>query len=706
MTLTKQKKRSAMKANKELNKLRNIGIMAHIDAGKTTATERMLYYSGRTYKMGEVHHGDTEMDWMDQEKERGITITSAATTCYWKGHQINIIDTPGHVDFTAEVERSLRVLDGAVALFSGVEMVESQSEKVWRQADRYGIPRIAFVNKLDRLESRFEKTIEMIEDRLGVTTLPLQFPYRDDRSRLLGMVDLLQMTYKTWDQETKGAEFNEKSIPEEVKSKAHTWRENLIERVATLNDELMGQYLDEREIDLDLLNRTIRKGCIHEGYVPVLGGSALRNTGIQPILDAVVNYLPSPADVPPIEGFVPSKKDEQIIRRRQATSEEPFTSLAFKVSTDRYTGRLVYLRIYSGVLHEGDNVYNPNTGNRERVSRIFHMHANRRERIEKVEAGDIVAVVGPDDTTTGDTLCSLDDPLVLEKIDFPEPVISVAIEPRVESEEGKLNDALNKLAQEDPTFEIKNDSDSNQTIISGMGELHLDILTNRLKEEFDVSPNVGTPSVTYKETLVAERDIDHKFIKQTGGRGQYGRVKIIFKPLSRGSGFSFVNEVKGGEVPKEFISSVEAGIEESLGAGPLAGCAVTDVEAVLYGGDSHPVDSSVVAFKAAASQATRRALELNTDLLEPIMEGEVISPGEYIGDVLDDISKRRGDVLGVESRDGIQVVNFRIPLAESFGYATRLRSLTQGRATCSLTFSHYERVPEGVREEVLKHRGY
>ncbi|MBS3786611.1 elongation factor G [Candidatus Bipolaricaulota bacterium] len=692
--------------DEELEEMRNIGIMAHIDAGKTTATERMLYYSGRTYKIGEVHDGDAEMDWMDQEKERGITITSAATTCYWQDHQINIIDTPGHVDFTAEVERSLRVLDGAVALFSGVEMVESQSEKVWRQADRYNVPRIAFVNKLDRTESRYDKTIEMIEERLGVTTLPLQLVYRDDSGELVGMIDLINPSLMTWDQDTKGAEYERSPIPEDVKDKAARWREDLVEKAAEYDDELMMQFLEEEEISKDLLVRAIRKATIVGSCVPVLGGSALKNVGVQPILDAVVNYLPSPNDVPAVEGFRVDGEEDGEKLKRYPSPEEPLASLAFKVTTDQYTGTLIYLRIYSGTLEEGDNVYNPNSGNTERVSRMFHMHANRRERVDEAKAGDIVAVVGPDHTSTGETLCSKDDPIVLQRIDFPEPVISVAIEPRKESDESRLTDAINKLAKEDPTFKVENDPDTNQTIISGMGELHLEILTRRLKEEFDVEALVGKPSVTYKETLKSDSDIDEEFAKQSGGRGQYARVKIHFEPLKRGSGFEFENEVKEGRVPKEYIKSVREGIEESLGNGQLAGYNVTDVRATLYDGAHHPVDSSDMAFKAAGSRATTRALKGNSRLLEPIMEGEVFVPGDHVGDVMEDISKRRGKVTGIESREGIQLVEFKLPLAESFGYATRLRSITRGRGTYSLSFSHFQEVPEKVKEEILNKRGY
>jgi len=709
MIMTKQKTDEIVDEeirDEELEEMRNIGIMAHIDAGKTTATERMLYYSGRTYKIGEVHDGDAEMDWMDQEKERGITITSAATTCYWRDHQVNIIDTPGHVDFTAEVERSLRVLDGAVALFSGVEMVESQSEKVWRQADRYNVPRIAFVNKLDRTESRYDKTIEMIEERLGVTTLPLQLDYKDDSGELIGMIDLINPSLMTWDQETKGSEYERNPIPDEVKEKAEKWREELVEKSADYDDELMMKFLEEEDIPTDLLKRAIRKATIVGSCVPVLGGSALKNVGVQPILDAVVDYLPSPNDVPAVEGYRVGGGDGDEKLKRYPSPEEPLASLAFKVTTDQYTGTLIYLRLYSGILEEGDNVLNPNSGNNERVSRMFHMHANRRERVEKAKAGDIVAVVGPDHTSTGETLCSKEDPIVLQRIDFPEPVISVAIEPRKEADESRLTDAINKLAQEDPTFKVENDPDTNQTIISGMGELHLEILTRRLKEEFDVEALVGKPSVTYKETLQSDSDIDEEFAKQTGGRGQYARVKVHFEPLKRGAGYEFENEVKEGRVPKEYIKSVKEGIEESLGNGQLAGYHVTDVRATLYDGAHHPVDSSDMAFKAAGSRATTRALKGNSRLLEPIMEGEVFVPGDHVGDVMEDISKRRGKVTGIESREGVQLVEFKLPLAESFGYATRLRSITRGRGTYSLSFSHYQEVPERVKEEILNKRGY
>lgn len=709
MIMTKEKSdKIADKAlrDEEIEDMRNIGIMAHIDAGKTTATERILYYTGRTYKIGEVHDGDAEMDWMDQEKERGITITSAATTCYWRDHQVNIIDTPGHVDFTAEVERSLRVLDGAVALFSGVEMVESQSEKVWRQADRYGIPRIAFVNKLDRTESRYEKTIEMIEERLGVTTLPLQLDYKDKSGKLLGMIDLVDMSLMTWDEETKGAEYQRNEIPDDVKGKAEKWREDLIEKLADFDDELLSRFLEEQEIPRNLIDRAMRRATIKETYVPVLGGSALENIGIQPILNAVVNYLPSPIDVPAIEGYEVGGTDEENKVRRLPSPDEPFSSLAFKVTTDQYTGTLIYLRIYSGTLEEGDNIYNPNSGNRERVSRMFHMHANRRERIEKAKAGDIVAVVGPDHTSTGETLCSVDDPLVLQRIDFPDPVISVAIEPRKEADEDKLNAAINKLAKEDPTFKVEADPDSNQTIISGMGELHLEIITRRLREEFGVEAQVGKPSVTYKETIKSKSDIDEEFAKQTGGRGQYARVKILFEPLKRGAGVDFESTVREGRVPKEYIKSVEKGIREALGNGKLAGYSVTDIKATLYDGDHHPVDSSDIAFKAASSRATARALRGNSRLLEPIMEGEVFAPPDHVGDVMEDISKRRGKVSGIENREGVQLIEFELPLAESFGYATRLRSITRGRGTYSLSFSYYKPVPEKVKEEILNKRGY
>ncbi len=710
MTMTKKKSRDILDESlrdEDLESMRNIGIMAHIDAGKTTATERMLYYTGRTYKLGEVHDGDAEMDWMDQEKERGITITSAATTCFWQDHQVNIIDTPGHVDFTAEVERSLRVLDGAVALFSGVEMVESQSEKVWRQADRYNIPRIAFVNKLDRTESRYDETIEMIEERLGVTTLPLQLVYRKEATdELIGMIDLLDMSLLKWDEETKGAEYHREPLPEEMETEAHERREELIEKVADYDDEVMMRYLEEEEVPVKLIRRAVRSATISGACVPVLGGSALKNVGVQPILDAVVDYLPSPNDVPPVEGYPVDEEDSEKKLTRLPSTEEPFSSLAFKVATDQYTGTLLYLRIYSGTLHEGDNVYNPNSGKRERVSRMFHMHANRRERIEEAKAGDIVAVVGPDHTSTGETLCSSEEPIVLRRIDFPDPVISVAIEPRRESDENRLTEAIHKLAKEDPTFTVESDPDSHQTIISGMGELHLEILTRRLKEEFSVDASVGKPNVTYKETIQSPSDIDEEFAKQTGGRGQYARVKIQYEPLKRGTGFEFESTVREGNVPKEYIKSIEQGIEESLGSGRLAGYNVTDLKATLYDGSHHPVDSSDMAFKAAASRATSRALRGNSELLEPIMEGEVFAPVDHVGDVMEDISKRRGKVSGISSRDGVQLVEFALPLAESFGYATRLRSITRGRGTYSLSFSHYQTVPEKIKEEILHNRGY
>ncbi|MFP3952646.1 MAG: elongation factor G [Candidatus Acetothermia bacterium] len=708
--MTKKKSREILDESlrdEDLESMRNIGIMAHIDAGKTTATERMLYYTGRTYKMGEVHDGDAEMDWMDQEKERGITITSAATTCFWNDHQVNIIDTPGHVDFTAEVERSLRVLDGAVALFSGVEMVESQSEKVWRQADRYNIPRIAFVNKLDRTESRYDKTIEMIEERLGVTTLPLQLVYNEESTgELIGMIDLLDRSLLKWDEETKGAEYHREPLPEEMKEEVSRQRDELLENVAHYDDEVMMRYLEDEEVPVKLIRRAVRSATISGSCVPVLGGSALKNVGVQPILDAVVHYLPSPNDVPPVAGYPVNDEGSDEKLTRLPTPEEPFSSLAFKVATDQYTGTLLYLRIYSGTLHEGDNVYNSNAGKRERVSRMFHMHANRRERIEEAKAGDIVAVVGPDHTSTGETLCSSEEPIVLRRIDFPDPVISVAIEPRREADENRLTEAIHKLAKEDPTFTVESDPDSHQTIISGMGELHLEILTRRLKEEFGVDASVGKPSVTYKETIKSTSDIDEEFAKQTGGRGQYARVKILYEPLKRGTGFKFESTVREGNVPKEYIKSVEGGVTESLGSGRLAGYNVTDLKATLYDGAHHPVDSSDMAFKAAASRATTRALHGNSKLLEPIMEGEVFVPVDHVGDVMEDISKRRGKVSGISSREGVQLVEFKLPLAESFGYATRLRSITRGRGTYSLSFSHYQTVPEKIKEEILHNRGY
>ncbi len=688
-----------------------MGFVAHIDAGKTTTTERILYYTGRTHKMGEVHEGDTEMDWMDQERERGITITSAATTCYWRDHQINIIDTPGHVDFTAEVERSLRVLDGVVAIFSGVEMVEAQSEKVWRQADRYHIPRVAFVNKLDRVGADFVGTLNMMRERLGVIPLPTQIPFGlgDD---FKGIIDLISMKLMIFDPDTKGAKYEYRPIPEDYREKARSFREELMEKLAEIDDEILNRYLKEEEISEEMIKKAIRKGCLEEGYVPVLGGSALKNMGIQPILDCVVDYLPSPKEVPPVKGTPLSETngDKDKVETREADPDEPLACLAFKVTSDEYAQKLIFIRVYSGRLEKGSYLLNTTTGKKERISRIFLMHANKRTQVDSVSAGNIACIVGPKDLSTGDTLCDPDHPIVLERIEFPQPVISAAIEPASAAKESKLYEALYKLSQEDPTFDYSMDEETNQLIISGMGELHLEVLLQRLIRDFNVSANMGQPEVAYKESLTGEMDVEEKFVKQTGGRGQYGHVKIRFRPLQRGTGFKFVDEIRGGDIPKEYIKAVEKGVEEGTGSGPIGGYPVVDLEAVLYGGSHHPVDSSELAFKTAATKALRTGLKRAYEegkimLLEPIMEGEIICPGSHIGDVVDEINSRKGEIKEITSRDGTQIVTLDLPLSSSFGLATALRSRSQGRATHSLRFSHYAEVRE-EKEKVLQKKRF
>ena len=687
-------------ATVELAKIRNIGIMAHIDAGKTTATERILYYAGQIHKMGEVHEGDTEMDWMAQERERGITITSAATTCPWRDHTINIIDTPGHVDFTAEVERALRILDGGVVVFSGVEMVESQSETVWRQADRYKVPRIAFVNKLDRVESSYFETVLMIEERLGVRPVPLTLPYRDEDRRLLGLIDLIEGDLLTWDQESLGAEFTRSEVPVEMEAECERLRETALERVAEIDDRVMELFLAGDDVPSALFHQALRRGCIEEGLVPVLGGSAFQNQGIQPLLDAVVRYLPAPIDVPPIRGV-----DGSEVRR--ADPAEPFSALAFKVVTDRYAGRLVFTRVYSGSATVGGHAYNASAGKGLRVTKIFRMHANRRSSIETMRAGDIVAIVGSQPIATGDTLCDKSAPILLEKIEFPEPVVFVAVEPRTEAEFDDLMDGLTKLAQEDPTFHVRVDESTNQTIIAGMGELHLEVLVRRLREEFNLPVHVGQPQVAYRETLGRPLEVEERFVKQASGRGQYGHVRLRLKPLERGSGIQFACTASEGEVPKEYRNAIESTLRATLTNGPLAGYPLADIGATLFGGSSHPVDSSEIAFRAATSEALRKAYNDRAfQLLEPIMEGEVITPGEYLGEVMEDLARRRGEIRELLSRETVQILRVAVPLAETFGYATRLRSLTQGRATYSLRVIGYDLVPEGLKEKIIRSRGY
>ncbi|MGQ9477469.1 MAG: elongation factor G [Candidatus Bipolaricaulia bacterium] len=692
--------------NYRIERVRNIGFVAHIDAGKTTTTERILYYTGRTHKLGNVDEGTTEMDWMEEERERGITITSAATTCFWRDHRINIIDTPGHVDFTAEVERSLRVLDGAIVIFSGVDMVESQSEKVWRQADKYGIPRLAFINKLDRVGAQFAQTMEMIRERLSVLPLPLQIPYGSGPD-FAGMIDLLRMELIRWDEKSRGERYEYLPIPKEMEAEAKAFRETLIERLAESDEELLMEFLEGRELSRERLLPVIRRATL-KGYVPVLGGASLKNIGIQPLLDAIVDFLPSPLDIPPVRGIWwegqngDRRRGEKV---RHADPNEPLAALAFKVITDEYAGRLIFLRIYSGRLERGATLLNSTRGVKERISRIFHMHANDRTEIEAASAGDIVAVVGPHELSTGDTLCDPRDPIILERIEFPEPVLSAAIEPQTESEEKRLTEALHKLAQEDPTFKFRVDSETNQTIISGMGELHLEILIHRLTRDFKVTAHVGKPEVAYKETLVQPVEVEERFIKQTGGRGQYAHVIIKFEPLGRGGGFVFEDRIKGGAIPQEFIPAVREGIEEAMQSGPLGGYPVVDLKATLIGGSFHPVDSSDLAFKTAGARALHKALSQGgAELLEPIMEVEIISPNEYLGEVVDDVKVRRGEIKAIESRNSTQIVRAEIPLAETFGYATRLRSLTQGRAVYSLKFARYELVPSSRKEEVLKGR--
>jgi len=683
-----------------LGQVRNIGIMAHIDAGKTTMTERILFYSGRIHRMGEVHEGDTEMDWMAQERERGITSTSAATTCPWLDHTINIIDTPGHVDFTAEVERSLRVLDGGVVIFSGVEMVESQSETVWRQADRYRIPRIAFVNKLDRAEASFTGTLAMIEDRLGAAAVPLVLPYCDEERRLLGLVDLMDRVLMVWPTESLGSVIERRAIPEALLEQVEFYRSMAIERVAEVDDRVMEPFLENEDVPVDLFHEALRVGCIEHGLVPVLGGTAAQNQGVQLLLDAIVRYLPSPLDVPPIRGV---DSDEE----RHADPAEPFSALAFKVVTDRYAGRLVFVRVYSGTLAAGGHAFNSSTGKGMRVTKIFRMHANRRTEIDEMRAGDIVAMVGSQVISTGDTLCEKAAPILLEKIEFPEPVVFVAVEPRTEAEFDELMEGIGKLAHEDPTFRVRNDETTNQTIISGMGELHLEVLIRRLREEFGVFAHVGQPQVAYRETLAAPIDVEERFTRQAGTRGQYGHVILRLVPLERGTGIEFACEARDDQVPKEYRAPIEMALRATLTNGPLAGYPLADIGATVIGGSFHPVDSSEVAFQAATSAALRKAYEDGVfELLEPIMEGEVITPGEYLGEVMEDLARRRGEIRELQSRETVQILSVAVPLAETFGYATRLRSLTQGRATYSLRVVRYDIVPEGLKEKTIRNRGY
>jgi elongation factor G len=680
-----------------LQNLRNIGIMAHIDAGKTTTTERILYYTGRVHKMGEVHEGAATMDWMEQEQERGITITSAATTCYWRDQRINIIDTPGHVDFTVEVERSLRVLDGAIAVFCSVGGVEPQSETVWRQADKYGVPRIAFVNKMDRVGADFAGAVQMMRDRLGAKAHPIQLPLGEGEL-FNGIIDLVKMKGLIWDEESLGARFTEIDVPHDVLEQARAARSQMLEAALGYHDELLEKYLDGAELSDDEVGAAIRKATLG-GFVPVLCGSAFRNKGVQPLLDAVVDYLPSPLDIPPIQGHRP-QSEEKI--DRPASDDAPFAALAFKIMTDPYVGKLTFFRVYSGTLRAGSYVYNASKDMRERVGRILQMHANKREEREEVFSGDIAAAIGLKETRTGDTLCDADDPIILEAMHFPEPVIDVAIEPKTKADQDRLATALAKLAEEDPTFRVHTDPETGQTIISGMGELHLEILVDRMLREFRVEANVGKPQVAYRETVRKTVEQEGKFIKQTGGRGQYGHVIIALEPNEAGGGFVFVNKVVGGAIPREYIPAVEKGVREALENGVLAGYPLVDVKVTLLDGSYHEVDSSEMAFKVAGSMAVKEAArKAGPVLLEPIMDVEVVTPDEYLGDIMGDLSSRRGKVGGIMQRSDARVIGASVPLSEMFGYSTQLRSMSQGRAVYTMQFSHYQEVPKSKAEEII-----
>ena len=681
-----------------LDRTRNIGIMAHIDAGKTTTTERVLFYTGINYKLGEVHDGTATMDWMVQEQERGITITSAATTCHWRDHRINIIDTPGHVDFTIEVERSLRVLDGAIAVFCSVGGVEPQTETVWRQADKYGVPRIAYVNKMDRVGADFFRVVKMIEDRLGAQPLVIQLPVGSEDG-FRGVIDLVRMKAMLWDNENLGASFRETEVPSEWEAEAREHREAMLETLADCDDEIMAAYLQGDDVSGDRLVRAIRAAGLKLDVVPVLCGAAFRNKGVQPLLDAVIDYLPSPLDVPPIRGADPQDGREAV---RPTSDEAPFSALAFKIMTDPFVGTLTFFRVYSGARSSGAFVHNASTGQRERLGRILKMHANKREEISEVHAGDIAAAVGLRSAKTGDTLCDEAHPIVLESIEFPEPVISIAVEPKSRDDQEKLGVSLQKLAREDPSFQVTVDQETGQTLLSGMGELHLEVIVDRLLREFKVGANVGRPQVAYKETVRRTVEQEGRFVRQSGGRGQFGHVFLRLEPQPTGSGFEFVNAIKGGVIPQEYVPAVENGVVQAMSNGGLAGYPVVDVKVSLLDGSYHDVDSSEMAFTIAASMAFNAGLRRASPvLLEPVMDVEVVVPEEFMGDVIGDISGRRGKVLGMTSKGNAQVVESRVPLSRMFGYATDLRSRTQGRATYTMQFSRYEEVPEAVKEDML-----
>ena len=696
-------------AKEDLSKTRNIGIMAHIDAGKTTTTERVLYYTGINYKIGEVHEGGATMDYMELEQERGITITSAATTCHWKGsnadkpeHKINIIDTPGHVDFTIEVERSLRVLDGAVAVFDGVSGVEPQSETVWRQGNKFKVPRICFINKMDRIGANFNGGVESIRERLGAKAVPIQLPIGAE-SNFLGVVDLVEMVGIFYEDETKGAKFEVKEIPDDMKDDAQKAREFMLEALADCDENIMNKYLGAEDISVDEIKAAIRKGTIAMQIFPVLCGSAFKNKGVQPLLDAVVDYLPSPLEVPPVEGVLPtrSKNEEPQKEIRNTDPDAPFAALAFKIISDPYVGVLTFFRVYSGTLKPGTSLLNSTRDKRERIGRVLRIHADKREDVKEISAGDIGAAVGLKETYTGDTLCNEDKPIVLESIIAPDPVISVAIEPKTKADEERMGLSLMKLAKEDPSFRVSSDSESGQTIISGMGELHLDIIKQRLFREFNVDTNVGKPQVAYRETILNKVENETKYAKQTGGRGQFGHVFLRVEPQEAGKGFEFVDEIKGGIIPKEYIPAIKNGIVEALAGGVLAGYPVIDLRVVLYYGSYHEVDSSEMAFKIAASMCVKEACKkAKLQLLEPIMSVEVVSPDDFVSNIVGDLNRRRSRIMGMEPRAGAQAIKAEVPLSEMFGYSTDLRSSSQGRATFTMEYHHYAPVPSHIAESI------
>ncbi len=690
-----------------IERYRNLGIMAHIDAGKTTTTERVLFYTGVSHKLGEVHDGAATMDWMEQEQERGITITSAATTCFWKGmsrerpeHRINIIDTPGHVDFTIEVERSLRVLDGACAVFCAVGGVEPQSETVWRQADKYGVPRIAFVNKMDRMGANFFRVVQQVKDRLGGNAVPIQVPIGAEED-FKGVVDLVQMKAVYWDEASRGMEYELRDIPEELRALCEEWREHMVEAAAEANEELMEKYLEGQPLTEAEIMAGLRARALRNEVVPMMCGSAFKNKGVQAMLDAVIDYMPSPLDVPAIKGILDDKDESE--GERPASDEAPFAALAFKIATDPFVGTLTFFRAYSGVLKSGDTIYNPVKHKKERIGRILQMHANERQEIKEVHAGDIAAAVGLKDVTTGDTLCDINKVITLERMEFPEPVISVAVEPKTKSDQEKMGVALSKLAQEDPSFRVHTDEESGQTIISGMGELHLEIIVDRMRREFKVEANVGAPQVSYRETIRKSVEQETKFARQSGGRGQYGHVYLRIEPQEAGVGYEFVNAIVGGTVPKEYIPAVDKGIQEAMKNGILAGFPMVDIKVTLYDGSYHEVDSSEMAFKIAGSMGIKEgAAKAKPVLLEPIMKVEVVTPEVNMGDVMGDLNSRRGMIQGMDDAPSGKIIRAEVPLSEMFGYATDLRSATQGRATYSMEFCKYNEVPASIAEAVSK----